>query len=41
MHSTREQKSMGRDLGLVDYAQKYKGSPNAKVASIAAEILVL
>ena len=41
MHSRRDQKSMARDLGIVDYAQKYKGSSNSKVASIAAEVLVL
>ena len=41
MHSSSEQKSMGRDLGLVEYAQKYKGSSNPKVASVAEDILIL
>lgn len=41
MNSSREQKSMGRDLGVVEYAQKYKGSPNPKVASVAEEVLRL
>ncbi len=41
MHGSSEQKSMGRDLGLVEYAQKYKGSSNPKVASVAEDILIL
>ena len=41
MHSSSESRSMGSDLGIMDHAQKYKGSSNPKVASTAKEVCML
>ena len=38
MHSGSGIRSMGRDLGIAEYAEKYKASSNAKVASVAGKV---
>jgi hypothetical protein len=38
MHSGDGIRSVGRDLGIAEQAEKYKASSNAKVASVAGEV---
>ena len=38
MHSSSKSKSMGRDLGIAESAQKHSRSSNPKVASVAEEV---
>lgn len=38
MHGSSESRSMGKDLGIAEQAQKHKASSNSKVAGIATEV---
>ena len=41
MHSSKETRSMVQDLGIVELAQRYRTSSNARLAGIAKELCEL